>query len=101
MSFNKMKIVTKAQAGSFESSDILILVEPVAKGAGRKLTIDSGVFKQYGSDIERLITRILNEHQVDDIHLIANDKGAIIPVIEARMETVLQRASGNQKGTLY
>jgi len=96
-----MKIIKKAQAGSFESSDILILVEPVSEGAGRKLSIDSGVYKQYGSEIEKLIIKLLDKHKVDDIHLIANDKGAINPVIEARMETVLLRASGNQKGTLY
>lgn len=96
-----MKIIKEAQAGSFESSDILILAEPVATGKGRKIELDSGVFAQYGDRILALINTILDENKVQDIHLKINDKGAIEPVIHARMETVLQRASGVQQGTLY
>lgn len=96
-----MKIVRKSQAGSLESSDILILVEPVKKGEGRNIKIESGVQKQYGDRIEQLVNDVLDDNEVDDIHLIISDKGAIETVILARMETVLLRASNQQKGTLY
>ncbi len=96
-----MKILKKAQAGSFESSDILILIEPVEKGEGRTVEIDSAVEFEFGAEIEKLINDILDKNEVEEIHLVAKDKGAIIPVIEARMETALNRASNNQKGTLY
>lgn len=96
-----MKKIRKAQAGSFESSDILILAEPVNKGEGRKIELDSDVDLQYGERILALINSILDDYHVNDIHLIVNDKGAIEPVICARMETVMQRALNEQQGTLY
>lgn len=96
-----MKILKKAQAGSFESSDILILVEPNKKGDGRNIEIESGVFQQYGDKIELIINNVLDTYEINDIHLKAHDKGAIDAVISARMETVLTRALNQQLGTLY
>lgn len=96
-----MEIVRKAQAGSFESADILILAEPVEKGEGRKIELDSAVKKQYGDKILKIINDCLDNFGVKDIYLVINDKGAIEPVIKSRMETVLFRASNQQKGTLY
>ena len=95
-----MEIVKKAQAGSFESSDILILAEPIPKGDGIIIHLNSDVQKQYGEEIENLIKDILHKYSVKDIHLVLKDKGAINTVICARMETVLKRASNQQKGTL-
>ena len=96
-----MKIIRKAQAGSFESSDVLILLEPKSQGLGRKIEIESGVYKQYGDEIERLIIEVLNKYHLSDLHLKMHDKGAIEPVIKARLETVIKRATGEQQGTLY
>lgn len=96
-----MEIIQRAQAGSFESSDILVLVEPVEKGKGRNILIESAVKKQYGQMIESLIIELLDKYQVNDIHLVAHDKGAINPVISARVETVLMRAADAQQGTMY
>ena len=96
-----MKVISNAQAGSFESSDILILVAPAAEGSGRKIEIESGVYMQYGDKIEELINEVLDLYNIADIHLKANDKGAIEPVILARMETALSRALNEQQGTLY
>jgi len=96
-----MRIIKEAQAGSFESSDILILAEPISEGEGRKIELDSGVYKQYGERILILINEVLDTYKITDIHLKINDKGAIEPVILARMETVLERALENQQGTLY
>ena len=96
-----MEIIKKAQAGSFESSDVLMLLEPLEKGSGREIEIESGVYKQYGNEIEKLLIEILDNYKVTDIHLKVHDKGAIEPVIKARLETVLKRALGEQQGTMY
>lgn len=87
-----MKIIKKAQAGSFESSDILVLVEPVTDNSGRKIEIDSTVMKEYGSNIKKLIDKCLDSYHIQNIHLIAKDKGALDPTISARIETALKRA---------
>ncbi|RUA11184.1 MAG: citrate lyase acyl carrier protein [Flavobacteriia bacterium] len=88
-----MKIIKKAQAGTFESSDILILVEPVSGNSGRKIEIDSTVMKEYGESIKELINSCLDSFHIQNIHLIAKDKGALKPTIQARIETALKRAS--------
>jgi len=87
-----MKIINKAQAGSFESSDIMILVEP-AEASGRHIELESNVQLQYGDQIRALINKKLDEMGVKDIHLIARDKGALNPTICARIETAVIRAS--------
>ncbi len=96
-----MKIIKKAQAGSFESSDILILAEKPTEAKGRVIQLKSIVEKQYGDKILKTVNEVLDKFEVSDIHLVVHDKGALKPVIEARMETVLLRASNNQKGTMY
>ena len=88
-----MEIIKKAQAGSFESSDILILIEPANEITGRKIEIDSTVMKEYGDNIKLLINSCLDSYQIQNIHLIAKDKGALDPTILARVETALKRAS--------
>jgi citrate lyase subunit gamma (acyl carrier protein) len=95
-----MKIIKKAQSGSFESSDIMVLIEPVAKNKGRHIEIDSTVMLEYGESIEKLILQKLDNYDISDIHLIVKDKGALEPTINARLETAIIRASNLQKGTL-
>ncbi|PID88249.1 MAG: citrate lyase acyl carrier protein [Bacteroidia bacterium] len=95
-----MKIKQKAQAGTFESGDIMILIEPVPSGAGREIIIDSTVALQFGDDIKQLIISKLDEFKVQDVHLMAKDKGALEPTIKARVETALIRSANQQEGTL-
>ncbi len=95
-----MVIKTKAQAGSFESSDILILVEPVEKGSGRVIELKSIVMQQFGDDLLQQIHRDLDAFQIDDIRIIVNDKGALPPTISARLETAIKRSALIQNGTL-
>lgn len=89
-----MKIIKKAQAGSFESSDIMILIEPSEK-PGRIVEIDSTVQIQYGEHIKQLIYNQLDKLQISNIHLIAKDKGALDHTINARLETAIKRAIAN------
>mgnify|MGYP001554135245 CR=1 FL=1 len=95
-----MKLLKSAQAGTFESSDIMILIEPVQENKGRILDVFSTVEIQYGEDIKKVINSVLDEFKIKDIHLIAKDKGALNPTIKARVETAILRAMNQQKGTL-
>lgn len=90
----------KAQAGTFESSDIMILIEPLEKDSGRKVDISSTVILQFEEDIKKTINQVLDNLQVKDLHLIAKDKGALTPTIEARVETAVKRSLGIQEGTM-
>lgn len=90
----------KAQAGTFESSDIMILIEPLEKDSGRKVDISSTVMLQFEKDIKMTINQVLDKLQIQDLHLIAKDKGALTQTIEARVETAVKRSLGIQEGTL-
>lgn len=88
-----------AQAGTFESSDILVLIEPVDNGTGRKIELESAVMFQYGNEIKENITMILDKFEIEDIHLVVKDKGALSVTIAARVETAIRRSLGIQEGT--
>lgn len=87
-----MEIKNKATAGSLESSDVQVLVEP--NQAGIELEIESLVFNQFGQEIERTVRQVLNDFNVSNIKILINDKGAVDYVIKARVETALKRAEG-------
>ncbi len=95
-----MQIKKRAQSGSFESSDILIVVEPVEAKTGRIIEIDSTVNLQFGDSIRSEIAKSLDKYQVEDIKIIASDKGALPPTISARLETAIKRAMEMEEGTL-
>ena len=95
-----MELKVKAQAGSFESSDVLIMVEPLDAGAGRQIELQSIVMKQFGEELLNQIHNELDHWDVKDVRIIVNDKGALSPTISARLETALKRSAGLQSGTL-
>ena len=95
-----MKPKIAAQSGSFESSDVIFLIEPLPDNSGRKLELFSTVMQQYGLSFNRIVTEMLDEYQMTDIHLIAKDKGALEPTIKARLETAIKRSMEQQEGTL-
>ena len=82
------EIVKKAWAGTLESSDAYVEVEPA-----QDLTIElqSVVQAQFGDAIEATIMDTLKELQADDIKVIANDRGAVDCTIKARVETAVCR----------
>lgn len=95
-----MKLIKSTQSGTFESSDILILLEPADENSGRKIELESTVKLQYGDSILAEINRVLDAYEIDDCHLIARDKGALSATICARTETAVIRALGKEEGTL-
>ncbi len=95
-----MKLKVAAQAGTFESSDVIFLIEPQAENEGRKLEISSTVMLQYSDSLKTIINDMLDEYQINDVHLIVKDKGALEPTIKARLETVIKRSLQLQQGTM-
>lgn len=95
-----MKPKIAAQSGTFESSDVIFLIEPLPDTSGRKLEISSTVMQQFGESFHRIVTDMLDFYQLTDIHLIAKDKGALEPTIKARLETAIKRSMDLQEGTI-
>jgi citrate lyase subunit gamma (acyl carrier protein) len=95
-----MKPKIAAQSGTFESSDVIFLIEPLSENSGRKLEISSTVMQQFGANFNRIVIEMLDQYEMTDIHLIAKDKGALEPTIKARLETAIKRSLDEQEGTL-
>ena len=89
-----------AQSGTFESSDVIVLIEPMAKGTGRKIEVSSTVMQQFGASFRQIVDDMLDQYEMTDIHLIAKDKGALEPTIKARLETAIKRSLDIKEGTL-
>jgi citrate lyase subunit gamma (acyl carrier protein) len=87
-----MEIKNTAVAGTLESSDIMVTVEPGVKGV--EIDLKSSVEKQFGAEIRRVIAATLAELGVKAARVIAVDKGALDCVVVARVKTAVYRASG-------
>lgn len=89
-----MEIKQVGLAGTLESSDIMITLEP---GAGAlEIELDSTVEKQYGREIRRVIGETLAELGIAAARVTAVDKGALDCAIRARVRTAAYRACGVQ-----
>ena len=86
-----MKIVKAAQAGTVESSDIVVKIEPNETGVEIELT--SSVQQQYGAKIEAVIRETLNELGVENAKVTAIDKGALDCTVRARTQAAAFRAA--------
>ena len=83
-----MRIVKKAQAGTMQSSDLMVFVEPAE---GLHVEIESTVKKQFEHLIRRTIDQVLVARGVTDGTIRVTDRGALDYAIEARLETALKR----------
>ena len=86
-----MKIINSAHAGTLESSDIYIQVNPIEKDI-IEIELESSVEELYGEMIEELIRKTLNEMNISYIHVNIQDKGAMDLVIKARLQAAVFRA---------
>jgi citrate lyase subunit gamma (acyl carrier protein) len=86
-----MKIQRKGQAGTMQSSDLMVIVEPAD---GLVIEIDSTVKKQFEHLIRAKLEQVLAKHGTEDARISVNDRGALDYAIEARLETALRRAGG-------
>ncbi len=84
-----MELQYSAVAGTMESSDIQVMIEPFDNGI--ELTLESSVFAQYGDQIEKTIREVLKQLGVEHARLIVRDKGALDCTIRARVQTAVFR----------
>lgn len=86
-----MEIKRAALAGTVESSDCLVRVEP--SDSGLELELESVVKERFGHLVEAEIRSILQELDVTNAVVYVDDKGALDCVIRARVETAVRRAA--------
>jgi citrate lyase subunit gamma (acyl carrier protein) len=92
------KIEKTGQAGTLESSDIMITVVPDKSGI--QIELESIVMPQYGDAIRATIEKIMKEQQIEGIRIKAIDKGALDCTIRARVLTALDRAGAEIREVL-
>ena len=87
-----MEIVKNASAGTMESSDVYVEIEPATE---RTVGLESVVKAQFGDAILSVVNEVLSEHQVDKANVRIVDRGALECVIRARVETAILRGKGD------
>lgn len=87
-----MKLLEIANAGTLESSDIQIIIEP-NENNGIVIELESVVKNQFGDQIIDVMVKTLQELGVKDAKIFANDKGAIDAVIKSRVQTAVYRSA--------
>ena len=86
-----MQILKKGQAGTMQSSDLMVTVEPAE---GLTIEIESTVKKQFEHLIRAKLEETLVKHGVKTGKVSVSDRGALDYAIAARLETALNRAGG-------
>lgn len=87
-----MEIQKTAMAGTLESSDVQITVEPSDR---LSLTIESSVINQYGRQIKAVVLQTLKELEVLNAKVTVIDKGALECTLKARVECAVYRSSNS------
>lgn len=86
-----MEIKRGASAGSVESSDVFVGVEP---GEGIHINVESVVYEQFGMELEKNAAEALAMFGVTNATIFMRDRGALECTVRARLETALRRACG-------
>ncbi len=87
-----MEILQAAMAGTLESSDAQVTVEP---GDGSvELTLSSSVMNQYGRQIKATVLETLERLNVSSAKVTVVDKGALDCTLKARVECAVFRSCG-------
>ena len=87
-----MDILKPAVAGTLESSDAQVTVEP---GEGSlELSLSSSVMNQYGRQIKATVLETLERLWVSDARVTVVDKGALDCTLKARVECAVFRSWG-------
>lgn len=86
-----MKVLNKAQAGTMQSSDLMVFVEPADE---LKIEIESTVKKQFGHLISAKLDEVLKKLGVTAGFIRISDRGALDYAIEARIKTAVERSCG-------
>ena len=86
-----MEIVKSAAAGTMESSDAYVEIEPAAQ---LNVQLESVVQQQFGEEIRTVVGEVLAENGVKKANVRVIDRGALECVIRARVETAIMRGRG-------
>ena len=86
-----MEIKKLASAGTMESSDAYVEIEPAT---GLEITLESVVSQQFGDSIRQVVRDVLTEQGVENAKIRVVDRGALECVIRARVETAVLRGKG-------
>lgn len=84
-----MEILKPALAGTLESSDTQVMVEPNEEGL--VVQIESSVINQYGRQIYKTVLETAKALGVENAKIFVVDKGALDCIIKARVECALLR----------
>ena len=87
-----MEIQKRASAGTMESSDAYVEIEPGTEGI--QLQLESVVGQQFGESISQVVRQVLQENGVENAGIRVVDRGALECVIRARVETAILRGKG-------
>jgi citrate lyase subunit gamma (acyl carrier protein) len=85
-----MEIRKRATAGTMQSSDLMVQVDPADR---LEIDIESTVEKQFAHLIRARIEDVLARHSVTSGRITVTDRGALDYAIEARVEAALRRAA--------
>lgn len=89
-----MEIIRCASAGTLESSDVYVEIEPGE--AGVQVELQSVVLDRFGEAINRTVREVLSELCVEQANVRVVDQGALECVIRARVETAVLRGKGEK-----
>jgi citrate lyase subunit gamma (acyl carrier protein) len=85
-----MNIVKPSTAGTMQSSDLIVHVEPADR---LEIQIESTVKRQFEHLIRERVEAVLSRHAVTRAIVKVSDRGALDYAIEARVDTALRRAA--------
>ena len=86
-----MKLITTGNAGTMESNDIMITVEPSDAG-GVQVELTSSVYQQFGKQLIAVIQETAASYGVENALITAVDKGALDCTLKARIEGAVYRS---------
>lgn len=89
-----MDILKCASAGTMESSDAYVEIEP---GTGIEITLESVVAGQFGDAIRQTVREVLKEQGVENAAVRVVDRGALDCVLRARVEAAILRGKETAK----
>ena len=87
-----MEIKKAAMAGTLESSDAQVTVEPGENGI--QLSIESSVIHQFGRQIKATVEETLERLEVTNAKVTVVDKGALDCTLKARVECAGYSSNG-------
>lgn len=84
-----MEIRKAVQAGTMQSSDVMVFIEPLDE---LEISIESTVDKQFGHLIRAQVDASLKQFGIEKGRFRISDRGALDYAIAARMESGIRRA---------